>query len=229
MERIALFPLAGYSDDDPPVALPLEGDLPAPLVVSITGPPSTGLILNAIAAVCPTDAVLSDYDLGGEGGPFVGPETMVSMGVPRAGRFRALAYIWSGGAGARVGIGTDGASGPYSTVFVPSTGDQPALVDLGEFASTGSTTLILFVTKGTAYYAHVVVVPVDVSCVAAWNLGGLNAVTFASGANSSPGQTVGDGLVAPVAYPNLLVIVDVDNVLCTVDVSYTPLLWGWAS
>lgn len=231
VERVALFPLCGWTDDDPPEPVPLVGGLPAPLAVTVTFESGTeGGLQNVICAVAPPGSVVGDFSLGGSGGPYVGPELMTSVSVPVAGRYRALAYIWAGGTGARVGIGTDADSSAYTSVFVPSTGPTtPAFVDLGEFSSDGSTQLKLFVASGTAYYADIVVVPLDISCVSAWGLPDIASISFAADGNSHPGQTIGDGLTTPLNLCNLLVVIDPSDVVSSLSVTYGPLLWAWAS
>ena len=219
--RVALFPLFSTTGS-PPLAVPLGGDAPAALIVTVA---HTGGGLNdVICAIAPPGAELDDYDTGMTGSG--GPGQIAAATITAVGRMRVLATLASSGSGTRVGIGQDGASAPHSTVALLSS--DPTLVDLGEFTSTGSTELQVFVTAGSAVLTHLVCVPVDVSCVSAFALGDAAEVVFENDANSHPGQVIGNGLVAPLQAPSLLVVLDPADVEATVSVSYTAQWWGWA-
>jgi hypothetical protein len=233
--RVALFPLCGWSDPDDdgdPEAIPLEGDLPAPLTVTISGT----ALANAVCAVCPPDAELSDYDTGmSGGGESWGTPVVVAYGaIGIAGRFRVLASLQSGSsAGARVGIGLDDAEKPQTTVLVPYSASSYALYDLGEFSSSGDTELKVFVSPPSGastagcYLASLIIVPVDVSCVSAWNLPGVSSIVFSYNANTHLSYVIGNGITTPLDMANLLVVTDPAGSEYTVAISYEPLLYGW--
>jgi hypothetical protein len=226
LTRLSAFRLCGYSDPDSdadPVAIPLEGDLPVPLSVTIA---ATGII-DAICAIMPAGANLSDYYFSASHTGGVGE--LVDYTVTPAGRFRVLARISTGTANSWVGIGQDGASAAYQQVAITRHDETAETYDLGEFSSSGGTELQIFVTKGSATVSNVILVPVDVSCVSAWGLPGVSTVTFAANANTYPGSTIGNGLSTPTDERVLLVVVDPPNIEATVTVTYTPLLYGWAS
>ena len=201
----------------------LEGDLPAPLTLTVAG----AEIDNVVAAICPAGAVLSHYYFSISSPAVHGPGQIYAHTVTPAGRFRVLANLATWVTGTRVGIGQDGASAAYQTRAIA--GGTMALYDLGEFASNGGTELQVFVSAGSAALYNLVIVPVDVSCVSAWGLSGATTITFGADANSAPGQTIGNGLTCPKDSPSLLVVVDPPDTVATVSASYSPLLYGWGS
>lgn len=224
--KVALFPLCGWSDPDDdgdPVAIALEGDAPAPLTITIAG----SALANAVCAVCPPGSSIGDFYFSDTVGPFTEPCVMEVVTVPLAGRYRALAYLTSGTAGATYGIGTGDATTPQTTVFLASTGETPALTDLGEFSATAGLNLSLFLVSGHAWCMGLIIVPVDVSCVSAWKLPTVSALVFSYNANTHLSYVIGNGITAPLDMANLLVVTDPAGSEYTVSISYNPLLYGW--
>ena len=213
VERVALFPLGAVSA--------LTGDAPAALVLEVAG---AGLS-SVVAAIAGSSSALADFDLTISGSGGVGQ--IASQTITKAGRFRVLATLVASVASTRVGIGQDGATAPYSSCAIAE--GEAALYDLGEFSSSGGTLLQVLVAAGNATLSHLTLVPVDQSLVSAWAMDSATSVTFAYDANSQPAATIGNGLVAPVGTPKLLVCVDPPDVEATVTVSYRPVLWGWSS
>jgi hypothetical protein len=211
--RVALYPMYAMSDDDVPVAVPLKGEINTPLTLTVAGTD----VGNVICAVCPLDSELGDYDTGMTGSGAAG--TIASQVISMAGRFRVLATLSSEVDGSFVGLG-------FGRVGLGS--GAAALYDLGEFVSDGTTTLNVVVSKGAAALTHLILVPVDISCVSAWGLPEVDSITFAYNANDQPAYTIGNGLIVPPTPSKLLVVVDPPTVNFTVDLSYVPLWWGWA-
>ena len=228
MTRVALFPLCGWSDpddDDDATPIPLVGDLPAPLTITIAGT----ALANAVCAVCPPGSDIGDFYFSDTVGPFTEPCVMEAVTVPLAGRYRALAYLTAGEAGASYGIGTGDATTPQTLVHLDSTGETPVLTDLGEFSATADLTLSLFLVSGHAWCMGLIIVPVDVSCVSAWNLPSVSSLVFSYNANTHLSYVIGNGITAPLDMANLLVVTDPAGSEYTVSISYTPSLYGWSS
>jgi hypothetical protein len=216
--RVALYDMYAMSDDaavdiPSPKPVPLKGELHTQLVLTVTG----DLMVNVICAVCPLAAEIADYDTGmtGSGGPGVIATHTVSL----VGRFRVLATLSSDVDHTIVGLGFGG---------VGVANGEAELYDLGEFVSGGASTLSVHVNAGAAALTHLILVPVDISCVSAWGLPEVDSITFAYNANDQPAYTIGNGLIVPPTPSKLLVVVDPPTVNFTVDLSYVPLWWGWA-
>ena len=199
----------------------LEGDLPAPLTVSLDC--GEGYAKNVVLAICPAGASLADYstvlDIAH------GPGQAYQRTVDIAGRFRVLAYVESESSGTVIGMGQDDSTQAYQQT--PIANAITRLYDLGEFDSDGGTVIKVYVCAGSAHLYHLFIVPVDVSCVSAWDMLDPAVVTFGANANSHPGQTVGNGLTCPLDSPCLLAIVDPPTTTAVVSVTYAPLVWGW--
>ena len=207
------------------VVLTESGDTPMPLAVELS---RTGGISSAVVAVVPADAVIGDYDtgltgeLGGTGDP-----AALSVVMSPAGRYEIVARVeWVSGT-PLLGAGQDSTTVPAQWAEILNT--TPALVDLGQLSSNGSTTLDVFVTGGVVSVLDVYLVPLALPVVSAWGLPhGVASLVFAQGANSQPLYTVGDGLTAPPGAQQLLVIADPAGVEVAVGASYVPAWYGWA-
>ena len=227
---VALFPLCGFSDPDDdgdPESIPLEGDLPAPLTITIAGT----ALANAICAVCPPGSDIGDFYFSDTYTSTTPPSTMEAVTVPLAGRYRALAYLTAGAGGAVYGIGTGDATEPQTTVVVAESSD-PVLTDLGEFSATAGMTLSLFLVSNGGHEVSctgLIIVPVDVSCVSAWNLPDVSSIVFSYNANTHLSYVIGNGITAPLDMANLLVVTDPTGSEYTVSISYLPSLYGWSS